>query len=195
MRHLKRLVPSTLYIRRVIFTLLGLVFVTGPVMGMIYGMTQADKFEVSIGNIIGMTLISILIALLFSVIGVLIDKIFEGHGITIFTAFFLISFQKRKRLYHSTMGEFELIIEEDNLEGILVKQGFFSCKEIGRFDIEREDFMETIKKHLDTRYKDEIAEKEERKRKRELVGKLMKEEGYLDVEGKRDDKITKLGIK
>ena len=81
MRHLKRL----------IFTLLGLVFVTGPVIGIIYGMTQVDKFEVSIGNIIGMTLISILIAILFSVIGVLIDKIFEGHGITIFTAFFLIS--------------------------------------------------------------------------------------------------------
>jgi hypothetical protein len=40
-----------------------------------------------------------------------------------------------------------------------------------------------------------VTEKEERKRKRELVNKLMKEEGYLDVEGKRDDKINKLGIK
>ena len=55
--------------------------------------------------------------------------------------------------------------------------------------------MENIKQHLDARYKDEIAEKEERKRKRELVKGLMKEEGYLDVVSKRDDKITKLGIK
>ena len=55
--------------------------------------------------------------------------------------------------------------------------------------------MENIKQYLDARYKDEIAKIEERKRKRELVGKLMKEEGYLDVVGKRDDKITKLGIK
>ena len=36
--------------------------------------------------------------------------------------------------------------------------------------------------------------KEERKRKRELVKGLMKEEGYLDTAGKRDDKITKLGL-
>lgn len=183
------------HIKRIIFTLLGLVFVTGPAIAMIYGLTQADKFETSIGNIIGLALIGLLIALLISVIGVLIDKIFEDRGITIFTAFFLISFQKRKRLYHSTMGEFELIIDEKNMEGTLVKQGFFSCLSISNFDIEKYNFMETIKLHLDARYKDEIAEIEERKRKRELVGKLMKEEGYLDIEGKRDDKITKLGIK
>jgi hypothetical protein len=54
--------------------------------------------------------------------------------------------------------------------------------------------METIKQHLDSKYKDEIKEIEERKRKRELVKGLMKEEGYLDVVAKRDDKITKLGI-
>ena len=55
--------------------------------------------------------------------------------------------------------------------------------------------MENIKTHLDAKYKDEIKEIEDSKRKRELVGKIMKEEGYLDVVGKRDDKITKLGIK
>ena len=184
MRHLKRL----------IFTLLGFVFVAGPVICMIYALTQVDKFEATIGNIIGLTMISILMAFLISLIGVLIDKPFEDSGITIFLAFFLISFQKRKRLYHSTMGEFELIIDEKDMEGSLVKQGFFSCKEIGKFDIENGKFMENIKKHLDTKYKDEIKEKEERKRKRELVGKLMKEEGYLDIEGKRDDKLTKIGI-
>ena len=107
----------------------------------------------------------------------------------------MISFQKRKRLYHSTMGEFELIIDEDDLEGLLVKQSIFSCKEIGKFDLNKYSLIENIKKYLDAIYKDEIAEKEERKRKRELVKGLMKKEGYLDVEGKRDDKISKLGIK
>jgi hypothetical protein len=131
---------------------------------------------------------------IFSILGALINKFFEDIGITIFTAFFLISFKKRKKLYHSTMGEFELIIDEDDLEGILVKQGFFHCKEIAKFDLERKNFMETIKQHLDSKYKNEIAEREERKRKRELVKVLMKEEGYLDVVAKRDDKISKLGI-
>jgi hypothetical protein len=195
MRHLKRIVPSTLYIRRVIFTLLGFAFIAGPVMGMIYALSGADKFEATIGNIIGLTVISLLIAFLMFLMGALINKLFEDRKITIFTAFIMISFQKRKRLYHSTMGEFELIIEEDDLEGTLVKQGIFSCKEIGKFDLDKYSFMENIKEHLDCRYKDEIKEIEDSKRKRELVGKIMKEEGYLDVEGKRDDKITKLGIK
>jgi len=93
------------------------------------------------------------------------------------------------------MGEFELIIDEKDMDGILIRQGVFSCLTISNFNIEREDFMIRIKEYLDSKYKDEITEKEERKRKRELVRKLMKEEGYLDVEGKRDDKINKLGIK
>jgi len=184
MRHLKRL----------IFTLLGLAFVMAPVYGIISLMTHADKFEATIGNVIGMNLIGIIMVLIFSILGALINKLFEDSEITIFTAFFLVSFKKRKRLYHSTMGEFELIIDEDNLEGLLVKQGIFSCKEIAKFDLERKNFMEIIKQHLDARYKDEIAEKKERKRKRELVKVLMKEEGYLDVVGKRDDKLNKLGL-
>ena len=182
------------HLKRIIFTLLGLAFVTTPAIGMIYALTGETKFEATIGSVIGLSLIGILITFLICLMGAVINKLGEDSGVTIFLAFFLISFQKRKRLYHSTMGEFELIIDEKDLEGSLVKQGFFSCKEIGTFDIERKDFMENIKKHLDARYKDEIAKIEERKRKRELVGKLMKEEGYLDVEGKRDDKITKLGI-
>jgi hypothetical protein len=195
MRHLKRIVPSTLYIRRVIFTLLGLAFVTAPAIGFIYALTGQTKFEATIGSIIGLSIIGILITVLMCLMGAVINKLFEESKITIFTAFIFISFQKRKRLYHSTMGEFELIIDEDNLEGSLVKQGFFSCKEIGKFDLDKYSYMENIKQYLDARYKDEIAEIEERKRKRELVEGLMKKEGYLDVVGKRDDKITKLGIK
>ena len=182
------------HLKRTIFALLGLAFVTAPAIGFIYALTQQTKFEATIGSIIGLSIIGILITVLMCLMGVLINKLGEDSGITIFLAFFLVSFQKRKRLYHSTMGEFELIIDEKDLEGSLVKQGFFSCKEIGTFGLENGKFMENIKKHLDARYKDEIAEKEERKRKKEFVGKLMKEEGYLDVVGKRDDKITKLGI-
>jgi hypothetical protein len=182
------------HLKRIIFTLLGIAFVMAPAIGIIYALTGADKFEATIGAIIGLTVIGLLITVLVLFLGAVINKLFVDSGITIFTAFFMISFQKRKRLYHSTMGEFELIIDEDNLEGLLVKQGLFSCKEIAKFDLERKNFMETIKQHLDSKYKDEIKEIEERKRKRELVKVLMKEEGYLDVVGKRDDKLNKLGL-
>ena len=184
MRHLKRL----------IFTLLGLAFVTAPAIGLIYALAQETKFEGTIGAVIGMSIIGILITVMMLLLGGIINKLFEDSKMTIFTAFFMISFQKRKRLYHSSMGEFELIIDEDDLEGLLVKQGIFSCKEIGKFDLNKYSLMENIKKYLDTIYKDEIAKEKESKRKKELVKGLMKKEGYLDVEGKRDDKITKLGI-
>lgn len=131
MRHLKRL----------IFTLIGFAFVTAPAIGLIYALTGETKFEATIGSIIGLSIIGILITVIMLLFGGIINKLFEDSGITIFTAFFMISFQKRKRLYHSTMGEFELIIDEDDLEGILVKQGIFSCKEIGKFDLNKYNFM------------------------------------------------------
>ena len=97
------------HLKRIIFALLGIAFVTAPTIGTIYALTGETKFDATIGSVIGLTFIGILITFLMCIMGVLIDKPFEDSGITIFLAFFLISFQKRKRLYHSTMGEFELI--------------------------------------------------------------------------------------
>lgn len=182
----------------------GLAFIAAPTIALMlqvikanYNDTISYSQEEAWVCFIAMALLALVIILgctiAFCLIGAMINEMFQGR--TIFTAFFLVAFKKRKRLYHSTMGEFELIIDEKDMNGTLIRQGFFSCLTISDFSLEREDFMIRIKEYLDSKYKDEIAEKEERKRKRELVGKLMKEEGYLDVEGKRDDKINKLGIK
>ena len=180
------------HIKRIAFMLLGMAFVTGPSIGVAYSIIAHGNS--TIGSYIGMTLLSILLTGVMCVLGGLIGKLIEDGGHVPFTAFFMISFQKRKALYHSAMGEFELAIDEEEMQGILVKQGFFSCLRIAIFDIEREDFMETIKKHLDSKYKEEIAKKEERTRKKEVVGKVMQKEGYLDAVAKRDGKISKLGI-
>lgn len=185
MRHLKRL----------IFTLLGIAFITAPTIGIIYAITQQNENKITIGPIIGLTVLGILITFLMCIMGAAINKIIEDSGIIIFPAFFMVAFKKRKRLYHSTMGEFELIIDEEDMKGTLIKQSFFSCLNIATFVLYEENFMDNIKRHLDTRYKEEIKKKEERKRKKEFIGKLMKEEGYLDTAGKRDDKLTKIGIK
>jgi len=187
------------HLKRTIFTLLGTAFIAVPTIAVILQLIKANyNPNDTIGESGAIALLALVIivgcTIFFCLIGALINKIFDERT-TIFTAFFLISLQKRKRLYHSTMGEFELIIDEKDMDGILIRQGFFSCLTISNFNLEREDFMIRIKEYLDSKYKDEITEKEERKRKRELVNKLMKEEGYLDVEGKRDDKINKLGIK
>ena len=53
------------------------------------------------------------------------------------------------------------------------------------FNLEREDFMIRIKEYLDSKYKDEIAEKEERKRKRELVNKKADERRRIPQKKKK----------
>jgi hypothetical protein len=180
------------HIKRIAFMLLGTAFVSGPAIGAAYSIIAHGNS--TIGAYIGMTLLSILVLGAMCVLGGLIGKLIEDGGHVPFTAFFMISFQRRKALYHSSMGEFELAIDEEEMQGILIRQGFFSCLRIAIFDIESEDFMETIKLHLDSKYKEEIAKKEERARKKELVGKVMGKEGYLDAVAKRDGKISKLGI-
>jgi hypothetical protein len=180
------------HIKRIAFMLLGIAFAAGPAIVVAYSIIAHGNS--TIGSYIGMILISILTTGVMCALGGLIGKLFEDSGHIPFTAFFMISFQKRKALYHSSMGEFELIIDEEEMQGILVRQGFFSCLRIAMFDIEREDFMETIKLHLDSKYKEEIEKEEERTRKKELVGKVMEKEGYLDAAAKRDGKISKLGI-
>ena len=49
MRHLKRL----------IFTLIGIAFVTAPTIGFIYALTQHNEFNNTVGSIIGLTFIGI----------------------------------------------------------------------------------------------------------------------------------------
>ena len=186
------------HLKRTIFTVLGLAFIAVPTIAVILQLIKTN-YNPNDTNTIGEAGVIAMFALVitlgcFCLIGAMINEIFQERT-TIFTAFFLVAFKKRKRLCHSTMGEFELIIDEKDMVGILIRQGVFSCLTISYFNIEREDFMIRIKEYLDSKYKDEITEKEERKRKRELVSKLMKGEGYLDVEGKRDNKIKKLGIK
>ena len=186
------------HLKRTIFTLLGGAFIAVPTIAVILQLIKANyNPNDTIGEAGAIAILALLALVItlgcFCLIGAMINEIFQER--TIFTAFFLVAFKKRKRLYHSTMGEFELIIDEKDMHGILIRQGFFSYQTIANINIEREDFMIRIKEYLDSKYKDEIKEIEERKRKRELVRKLMKEEGYLDVEGKRDDKIKKLGIK
>jgi len=181
------------HIKRIAFMLFGMAFVAVPAIGVAYSIIAHGNY--TLGSYIGMIFISILLTgVMMCVLGGLIGKLFEDSGHMPFTAFFMISFQKRKALYHSSMGEFELIIDEEEMQGILVRQGFFSCFRIALFDIEREDFMETIKQHLDSKYKEDIDKKEERKRKKEVVGKVMQKEGYLDTVAKREGKISKLGI-
>lgn len=174
--------------------LLGTIFVVAPGIATLIGMTMSSQEQLGIASYIGMTLLALILTSIMILLGAIINKFFEDSGLTIFTAFIMVSFQKRKRLYHSDMGEFELIIDDKTLEGDVVRQGFLSCKKLFNVDLDNKHYMDIIKRNLDERYKEEIKGIEKIRKNKQRVTEIMNSDGYFDVVGKRDDKINKLGI-
>ena len=182
------------HLKRTIFTLIGTIFVAAPGIASVIALAMATQEQLGIATYIGLTLLALLLTSIMALLGLMIDKLFEDGKLTIFTAFYMVSSQKRKRLYHSDMGEFELIINSKNLEGDVVRQGFLSCKTLFTVDLNNKNYMDIIKRKLDEIYKEEIKEIERIRKNRQRVAEIMNGDGYLDTVGKRDDKISKLGI-
>lgn len=182
------------HLKRTTFTLLGTIFVAAPGIAAIIGMAMVSHRPLGIGDYVGLTLLALLLTAVMALLGAMVNKFFEDSKLTIFTAFYLVSTQKRKRLYHSDMGEFEMIIYSNDLEGDVVRQGFLSCKTLFTVDLNNKHYMDSIKRNLDERYKEEIMELERIRKNKQRVADIMNGDGYLDTVGKRDDKINKLGI-
>lgn len=181
-------------LKRTIFTLIGTIFVAAPGIASVIAIAMTTQEPLGIAAYVGLTLLALLLTSIMALLGLMIDKLFEDGKLTIFTAFFMVSSQKRKRLYHSDMGEFELIIHSKNLEGDVVRQGFLSFKTLFTVDLNNKNYMDIIKRKLDEIYKEEIKEIERIRKNRQRVAEIMNGDGYLDTVGKRDDKISKLGI-
>lgn len=182
------------HLKRTIFTLLGTIFVTAPGIAAAIGLAMSTQEQLGIAAYVGLTLLALVFTALMALLGAIISKLFEDGKLTIFTAFYLVSTQRRKRLYHSDMGEFELIIHSKILEGDVVRQGFLSCKTLFKVDLNSINYMDIIKRKLDEIYKEEIKEVERIRKNKQRVAEIMNGDGYLDVVVKRDDKINKLGI-
>lgn len=182
------------HLKRTIFMLLGTIFVVAPGIVSVIALAMSTQEKFGIATYVGLTLLALLFTALMVLLGAVINKLFEDSGLTILTAFYLVSTQRRKRLYHSDMGEFELIIHSKSLKGDVVRQGFLSCKKLFNVDLNNKFYMDSIKRNLDEIYKEEIMEVERIRKNKQRVAEIMKGDGYLDVVGKREDKINKLGI-
>ena len=182
------------HLKRTIFTLLGTIFVVAPGIVSVIALAMTTQQKFGIATYIGLTLLALLFTAIMALLGGIVCKLFEDSKLTIFTAFYLVSTQKRKRLYHSDMGEFELIIYSKSLNGDVVRQGFLSCKKLFNVDLNNKFYMDSIKRNLDEIYKEEIKEIERIRKNKQRVAEIMNGDGYLDVVVKRDDKISKLGI-
>ena len=129
------------HLKRTTFTLLGTIFVATPGIAAAIGMVMVTHKHLGIGDYVGLTLLALLLTAVMALLGAMVSKLFEYRKLTIFTAFYLVSTQRRKRLYHSDMGEFELIIHSKSLEGDVVRQGFLSCKTLFKVDLNSINYL------------------------------------------------------
>jgi hypothetical protein len=102
--------------------------------------------------------------------------------------------RQRKKTYHSKLGWFDLYIFRSANKIFVYKQGFFHCLEIGEVSLEHPDVPHQIKEVLDREYRSVLDEKDERDKQNELIAKVIKWDGFLDTETRRDKKINDLGI-
>ena len=104
--------------------------------------------------------------------------------------------KKPKIIHHEHLGKFLLTFDKDN-DLILLKQNWFSLKEIGQFYLtdDTEELAKKIQKNLNELYKNILAEEEKKKNITNKVNKIMSWDGHLDKATRRDDKLDKLGIK
>lgn len=99
---------------------------------------------------------------------------------------------KHKYVYHTELGYF---ITEVSYSSITVfKQNIFNMIEIFTIPINEhstiDQIQSSIKNGLDNHYHAELAKVEEANKKKSTVNKVMCWDGYLDVQGKRDDKLN-----
>lgn len=181
-------------IKKIAYAAMGIAWTSLPAAGVYFSLIN-EKHSNPVAAYIAMALIMILVTAFAMFLGAIINKIFEDSGKTIFLAFFLSPiFKKRKRICHSELGYFELAIDEDKLEGQLIRQRLLYCETFCKFRIDNPNLMESIKKHLDMEYSHIIEKREESRKKKEFVEQLMKKDGYLDPQTRRDKKIGDLGI-
>ena len=104
--------------------------------------------------------------------------------------------KKPKIVHHEQLGKFLLTFDKDN-DLILLKQNWFSLKEIGHFYLtdDTEELAKKIQKNLNELYKNILDEEEKKKNITTKVNKIMSWDGHLNKSTRRDDKLEQLGIK
>lgn len=125
--------------------------------------------------------ISMILYSLFVIAVILIFTIF-GKYLKFFH--WLDNLKKLKKVYHSQLGYFYIDCDFKKDEAILYEQTPFNLIEISK--IYSLDYLsEEIKEILDKRYKEKIDNETK-------MNKVKNWDGFLDIQGKRDQKIDQI---
>ena len=178
-------------IKKTIYVVLG-ILANGTLPAIIF---HRANFSGVLGTIAVVIMIAIVLAIqagLFFLVEKMID---EGNKPgKIFPMFWWMFIRQRKKTYHSKLGWFNLYIFRSANKIFVYKQGFFHCFEIGEVSLGHSDVPGQIKELLDREYKSVLDDKDKRDKQNELITKVMKWDGFLDTETRRDKKINELGI-
>ena len=109
---------------------------------------------------------------------------------------FYNTLRKPKIVHHEHLGEFLLIFDKDN-DLVLLKQNWFTSKEIGHYYLtdDTEALSKKIQENLNGLYKNILSEEEKKKNIKNKINKIMSWDGHLNKTTRRDDKLEQLGIK
>lgn len=155
----------------------------------------------SLLNYGGVALVDLVITVMVILFYAAIDSAFK-NGITLLGYYEYLTFIGcTKIVNHSKLGKFMLYIELTNgsTKIHVYDVGYMYLREIDYFFLNGNNDIETVTNFvnqiLDHEYEkrlDKIKEKENRQKKVQDIDFIKKWDGYLDLEGKRDDKIEKI---
>lgn len=156
----------------------------------------------SLLNYGGVAVVNLIITVLVVLFYASIDSAFK-NGVTLLGYYEYLTFIGcTKIVSHSKLGKFMLYIELTNgsTKIHVYDVGYIYLREIDYFflngasnDIETvTNFVNQILDHEYEKRLDKIKEKEDRQKKAQDIDYIKKWDGYLDLEGKRDDKIEKI---
>ena len=124
-----------------------------------------------------------------------LDKeIYDQNNIVTFLGYiyYCTELKNRKWVYHSDLGYYLCIITADRVK--IFEPKFFYMKEIhdsyNNGDVDR--ISSSIKKSLDSEYSDILHKMKVDKEDKEKIKKIKSWDGYLDKQGRRDNKIDKI---
>ncbi len=119
------------------------------------------------------------------------DGFFEDNISILLYRKYLYSLNRTKLVYHSDYGNFECITDKDSNELIVYNQNFLMLERIGSLYVSDDlNYMTSrIKDIIELEMNKRNVSKKSRDNKADI---LRKWDGYLDTEGKRDDKINKI---
>jgi Cdc6-like AAA superfamily ATPase len=121
---------------------------------------------------------------LYSSFVIVVALIFVIFGKSLKFFHWLDNLKKLKKVYHSQLGYFYIDCDFKKDEAILYEQTPFNLIEI--YKIYSLDYLsEEIKEILDKRYKEKIDNETK-------MNKVKNWDGFLDIEGKRDQKIDQI---